>query len=374
MTNRHLLVGALTLLLGGVAAPSASAIQLSQSSQRDGWLAWHGCWSAEGAPADELLCIVPDGDGVRMITTRQGTILGESRVMADGSARSVRYNDCSGTELAYWSADHSRLFLKSDLTCAQGASRKASGMFAFISPTQWLSVQAVTTGDQTATASVRYTAIESTAAPAFVASALRSSTSARAAARAAAAAQLDAVSVSEVASNLDAVAMQEWLRITDQPYALGSAADGDVSGHISALDLASRSGEPVTYTSSEVVRVVERPVYVHRTYVYGGRYYGRYSPWGYDWYGWRVVSAPFIYVRAGSIGIRTAPFGFRYPTHIVRSDRNSWRNDWRAGRATRNGYSRGSDSWGTSSQGRSGRDANRGRDGGSSRQARSGRH
>src|SRR5687767_10974850 len=95
-------------------------------AQGDDWLAWHGCWQAEAAAAGEYLCIVPDGAaGVRMATIAAGAVVAESRVVTDGRARRVQTDGCSGSEVAFWSADYHRVFLTSDLTCEADVERRA---------------------------------------------------------------------------------------------------------------------------------------------------------------------------------------------------------------------------------------------------------
>jgi hypothetical protein len=367
--SRHLTVGGFALLASALTIPTASASSSTEIQDQDDWLAWHGCWQPDGATNGERLCIVPDGAGVRMITVQGDAIVAESRVIADDRERAVRNDDCSGSEIAYWSADGRRVFLSSELTCGEGVSRKASGVFAFTSAHEWVSVQAVTIDDQTATRTVRYSAAESTGLPASITNAFGGSRSARNAARLIALQAIDEDDVSEAVNSIDPVAVQAWLAETNQPYQL----DADVqnaSGQItytSALDQVGRMSNPVVYKTREVVHVVERPV-VHRTYVThvvrscwdpfysgwafgygravtvgvsygypcGGYYYSRYSPWGYDLYGWRYVRAPLLIVRHYPVIIRRGS-GHYYHRTSVRRDHDRWNG----GRVTRDGYRRG---------------------------------
>lgn len=376
--SRHLTVGGFALLASALATSTASATASTDIQLQDDWLAWHGCWQPDGATSGERLCIVPDGAGVRMITVQGNAIVAESRVIADGRARSVRYEDCSGTEVAYWSDDGRRVFLSSELNCGQGVSRKASGVFAFTSAREWVSVQAVTIDDQTATRTVRYAAADATGLPAAITNAFGGSRSARNAARLIALEAIDEDDISEAVNTIDPVAVQAWLDETNQPYKLDAEVQ-NVSGQVaytSALDQVGRMSNPVVYQTREVVHVVERPV-VHRTYVThvvrscwdpfysgwafgygrvvtvgvsygypcGGYYYSRYSPWGYDLYGWRVVHAPVLYVRHAPIIIRRGSGHYHY-TRVIRRDRD---HNWRGGRLTRDGYTQGRSRTGTRS-------------------------
>jgi hypothetical protein len=149
--------------------------------------------------------------------------------------------------------------------------------------------------------------------------------------------------VNEAASNIDPNAVEEWLRITNQPYA--ADVDAGATGYASALEMAAGSSSS-SYTTPTIGYVTSAPVYGHRTFVFGGKYHGRYSPWGYDWYGWRVIHSPFVHVRAGPVFISTRAFG---PHYIVRRGHDSWHPNWRDGRFTDPGFTRGRDGWRTSS-------------------------
>ena len=323
--KRGQMVGMLWLLGGLVAAPAVSG-------QADAWVAWHGCWQAEGAPAGEYLCVLPDGSaGVRMLTVARGAVVAESQVITDGQARRVQTDGCTGNEVALWSADYHRVFLNSELSCEADVKRQASGVFVMTSVGSWISVQAVTIDGRTATRTVRYTMVDDDAAPATVRSMLRQTASDRVMARSAALAPIDDEDVSEAVDRIDAAAVQEWLTATNQLYQLAADQPGGVITR-SALDLTGAYADVrereivhVVERPVEVVHVVEQPVYVTRTYDYryrrcwdpffsgvvvglgrgvsigvghahcGRSYLTRYSPWGYDLFGWRFLRIrPFL--------------------------------------------------------------------------------
>jgi hypothetical protein len=394
MTKR-ILLGAFALIAAAWHTPASATPAQQFPTNRDSWLAWLGCWQADGAPERELLCIVPDGAGVRMITLVEGAPADETRVLTDGRARRVEREGCSGTERAHWSVDGQRVFLNSDLLCEGDVARKVSGIFAITAPDQWLSVQSINIGDQVATRTVHYTAVEPADLPAFVLSVVRTGRASRAAARTAALAPADAQDVEEAVSNVDPNAVEEWLNATGQSALLPEETmDPQLPASALVNDYAPSASNPYNYTTHEIVRVVERPVYVHTTYVntiyrscwdpfyhgfafdgfglrygvaqggYGCRhrhYYGRYSPWGYDLFGWRFISRPVVIWR-GPIIIRRPPIIIRKgPQWTDRRgpidrregpatrtmdgrnnprDRTDDRNDTH-GRVTRNGYSNG---------------------------------
>ncbi len=402
--KKRFLLGAFALIAAAWLTAPASAWQTSM--QQDSWLAWLGCWKAEGAPDAEFLCVVPDGAGVRMVTLVDGAPADESRVLTDGRARRVEREGCSGTERAHWSVDGQRVFLKSDLVCDADVARKVSGIFVITAPNEWMSVQSITVGEQVATRTVRYTAVEPANLPAFIMAVVRSSRAARAAARTAALASADAQDVEEAVSNVDPNTVEAWLTATGQSELLPEETmESQLPAAALVNDYAPSASNPYNYSTREVVHVVEQPVYVHNTYIntvyrscwdpfysgysydgYGLRYgvahggygcarryyYGRYSPWGYDLFGWRYIASPVVIWR-GPIIIRRPPIIIRRGPvpdrrgHITRRDGPATRtndererprdrsNDDRStsnGSVSRNGYSNGvastsaTDRWG----------------------------
>ena len=333
---------ALAAVAGFLAFSSSTSAQTTNVDR--GWLPWQGCWRAEGASEAEKLCIVPDGAGVRLITLEGAAVRVESRVVTDGRARAVNQEGCTGTELANWSADGQRVFLTSDLSCEGGARRRVTGIFAMSGAAEWVSAQAVTIGDQTAARSVRYFAIPPGNLPAAIANALPNARSI-AGAREGLSVVVDADDITEAVNRVDAAAVEEWLTITGQPFQLADDLQPTqvTGGSVSALDMVSRGSyyNQDSYSTNEVVHVVERPTVIHHTtyvntvyrscwdpwfagYVtitrgvylgigsnhYGscGRhYYSRYSPWGYDLWGWRHVRQPIIIVRNNTPIIHRPP-------------------------------------------------------------------
>src|SRR5688572_583772 len=103
----------ISALLLSVVAAATPAPDLS-----DGWLAWQGCWRALGdEDPSSLLCILPQGDGARLIDVARGSVQGEMRLMSDGSAQPFEQEGCKGTQQAVWSRDQQRLFVSSTMTC-----------------------------------------------------------------------------------------------------------------------------------------------------------------------------------------------------------------------------------------------------------------
>jgi hypothetical protein len=283
-------------VLVSITALSLAAPAAAQLTPTAGWQPWFGCWRATDAPADETLCIVPDGAGVRMVTLSDGMVRADSRIVADGQPRRSDRDGCSSTEIGRWSADRRRIFLTSETSCDGDVSRTVSGMLAFLQPSEWLSVQTVTGNDgAVATRSVHFRRV--TNVPSAIASALTGTT----VVRSGVVAPIAEADVSEAMEYVDADAVQEWLRAADAPF---EVASGSQSARWSALDQVGRVSRDVKYVERDVVRIVERPVYVVRSY--GRRHYSScWTPWGYDHYGWRAgpiirISLPIIINRGYS--------------------------------------------------------------------------
>jgi hypothetical protein len=186
----------------------------------DAWLAWVGCWRAEGDSSERSICIVPDGDGVRMITLNAGRVESESRIVANGQARTISQEGCTGTETARWSIDRQRVFLNADLNCGNNVTRKVSGVFAVLSPSQWTSVQSIATADNKRLHTVRYVDTQPTSLPEDIAQAFRDNRLARETVRLAAASRLDLADVEEAVKNVEASVVEGWLTTVGQEFDL----------------------------------------------------------------------------------------------------------------------------------------------------------
>jgi hypothetical protein len=336
-----------------VAAIASTGPETSQQSQQNEWSPWFGCWQAEGAPAGELICIKPTNGGVVMATVLDGKVQDESTISADGLARRVQQQDCRGTERARWSKDGQRVFLDSDVSCGANGRRVVRGMFAFVAPNEWISVQSATAGDSVATRLVRFVA----ANPVQPISGVAAFTAGNAVSEEMLG--VDESDVAEAVEHLGASAAQEWMRESGEPFQLGYD-DSRASRGGSALDQVGRFSNSSPVVVREVVRVVERPVYVYDDYYYD-HYRWHYSPWGYRYYGWHWWPRPVVVVHLPIVIFGNSHYRrdyYHYRTRWYDYDRRWSRNDnWRrdrdwsrnrgsdnyrednGGRVTRGGYS-----------------------------------
>jgi hypothetical protein len=265
---------------------SASVAQAAQAAPvDDAWLAWAGCWRAEGDSSQRSLCIVPRGLGVRMITVNAGKVEAETEIIADGQPRTINQEGCAGTESARWSADRKRLFLTAELNCGNNTMRKVSGMFAVLSANQWASVQTISTAGNTTVHRVRYNEAEPESMPAEVAQSFRDNRLARQTVRLGASSPLDLADVREAALTADTATVQGWLMVVNQEFDLDAGdllelADAGVPG--SVIDVLIAVSNPRYFAVTEE-RSNER---VGRSRGRGDRcyddfWYDPYSPFGY---------------------------------------------------------------------------------------------
>lgn len=150
------LLPALLLLPMVMVAGSLGAASPDEDPQRDSrWLAWYGCWEAYDANDEDasslLVCFQPLAHeaGVEIQTLVDGEILAVEEIIADGIPMPSEEGGCAGERTAEWSQDRSRVFVSSDLQCAEGVSRTTSGVMALTDDgRQWLEIHAVQAGEQ----------------------------------------------------------------------------------------------------------------------------------------------------------------------------------------------------------------------------------
>lgn len=337
---------ALVMAASVSAAPARTQTVHAQDAS---WLAFLGCWRADGDKSDNMLCVVPEGEGVRMITMAGKTIQSESRIVANGEPRAINEEGCSGTETARWSADEQRVFMIADLSCGKNLTRKASSVFAMLS-SHWVNVQSVTTGGNTDTRTIRYVEVDPNELPAEVAQALKNNRLARETARDAAAAPIDLADVQEAVKIVDAGAVQAWLTAANQGFELNGKklvqlADAGVPS--SVIDVMVALSNPEHFAVRQ--RLASENDGRRRSrgrgsdpcfgdgYGYGSMYdpYGYRRGYGYgDGYGDGYGCGGGSYYPGGYGG-----YGYYGPTVVVIEKPGS--TDSQPGKVTRKGYSKG---------------------------------
>jgi hypothetical protein len=130
------------LLAGGTLQAHAQASTAEQSAR---WLAFVGCWEPMGVAEDAgLLCFRPAGGGVEMFNVFEGEVTATEAMVADGVARPVSAEGCTGTESVEFSDDGRRVFTSSTFRCEAGETREGTGVMSFISSTEWVDVRSLT--------------------------------------------------------------------------------------------------------------------------------------------------------------------------------------------------------------------------------------
>ncbi len=119
------------------------------------WLPWIGCWESldDGGEYEEagglLVCFrfLEEGATVEIQTLSEGEVIAREEVRADGTVFPMSEGGCEGERWARWSADGHRLYLRSEMACAEGVTRSTQGVLAIQDGGQrWLEVHAVVAG------------------------------------------------------------------------------------------------------------------------------------------------------------------------------------------------------------------------------------
>ncbi|HET9949152.1 MAG TPA: hypothetical protein VFQ22_09545, partial [Longimicrobiales bacterium] len=127
------------------AAALGAALALPGTAQQDSrWTPYVGCWVPAGAGEEAgLLCFRPAGAGVEMFNVVGGEITAAEPLVADGQARPVSAEGCTGSERVEFSGDGMRAYTTSEFACG-AETRRGSGVMSFIEPNQWIDVRALT--------------------------------------------------------------------------------------------------------------------------------------------------------------------------------------------------------------------------------------
>ena len=335
---RHGFGGALALALASALLLPTGAARAQPAGMDARWLPWLGCWSEVGT-SGELLCVRPagEGEGVELLTVRDGEISGVGRLRADGAVRETSREGCTGTERAGFSPDGHRIYLRSDFVCEGDVDRTGTGLIAFVAPSEWIRVRAVEVAGETAAVTERYReAPEAAAVDAGIEPVTAGREMAVRTARRAAAAPPTTGDLVEASGRVDAEAVKTWVAERDEPLdvnaeKLARLADAGVTDEVIDVVVAVSFPEHFAVDRDARGRVggagpgyrgrLGAGVYGRRPFYRDPFYYG-YTPFGY---------------RFGSYGWW---YGTRSPTVIVVRPRDE---DGSGGRVVNGrGYTRGS--------------------------------
>jgi hypothetical protein len=207
---------AAVITLIGVPAP------LDAQSADPRWQPWVGCWVAAGGT--ERACVSPAAgrSAVDIVTTAGNGAVTRERIEANGEPQVSERDGCTGWERARWSADGLRVYLSSEYQCANGPTRRSSGLLVMSSRGRWLSVAGVTLGENTGVRVLRYDAAVSTAATLAARAAMAS---------------IDLAALIEASRQANPLVVEAWLGESEQAFStnarrLGELADANVPERI----------------------------------------------------------------------------------------------------------------------------------------------
>ncbi len=233
-----LLSSALLLTAASMAGAQTSAVAPS-------WDAWIGCWkpafAATPASASPTVCVsrTAVSSAVEVATIQNGTVLTRDTIDASGQQRAVSSQGCTGWELARWSADVHRVYLQSEVTCADKIKRIGTGILAISPSGDWLDIHGVTAGGNSGVRVTHYTdapvsLIDSLPAIAGGRATRQIATSG---ARTAAGSALAISAIAEAVKAVDTAVVQAWIvergaRYTLDAKQLIALADAGVPGSV----------------------------------------------------------------------------------------------------------------------------------------------
>jgi hypothetical protein len=207
------------VLLAATALFGSVPVQAQNPTVDSRWLAYLGCWRSIELGHESTVCLVPgaeaEADAVDLITIDSGYVVAAEQIAATGQRLETMRADCTGWQSAQWSAVSDRLYLRSEETCPGWGTRAGTGLIALTHEGQLLYIQGNTLGGKTGVRVQRYR--ETAVAPDLPSevkdalSTLNPDLTARARARAGAAAPLAIDDLAEASRQLDVAVEEAWL-------------------------------------------------------------------------------------------------------------------------------------------------------------------
>jgi uncharacterized membrane protein YgcG len=306
---------ALVLAAAATGRAAAQNAPASDAAADPRWHAWYGCWSAAPDSAVRagavlraeapITCVTPaGGSAVDVTTVVAGKVAARDRVDASGAQRRFDRDGCAGWERGEWAADGRRVYLRSELTCANNVRRTGDGVLAFAAGGEWLDVRSATVGGYTGVRTVRHRPAPAPfGLPADVAAALKTGGLAVETARAAVSAPATTADVVDVSRRAGAPVAAAWLAELRQRFALDARqlvalADAGVPGTVTDVLVATSFPQRFALGPSGAERALREPraaddalalgrpgpVAVLNSPLYGGWGWNAYGlgPFGYN--------------------------------------------------------------------------------------------
>jgi hypothetical protein len=322
-------------VLGGALVSALTltwAVSSAEAQATDGrWLPWLGCWEAIDVGAEgsdgAMLCVIPatTHSGVELTTVLpDGRASGPEPVQGDGVERSFSSDGCEGTRAAEFSDDGTRVYVHTEQVCEGDVLRATRGVFAMVTPYEWVDVQAVDADGRGSAWAMRYRAVSDERAEAVGQGAvLEGRRSSVRSARIGAARPPGVDDVADVYRHVGAEAAKAWVVEMNSPVDLNAErlielSDTGVPGDV--IDVVVAVSYPTRFSVDRDAGVRElqpEPAgYAARVPYYGYGYFGfnRWDPFYSSFY------SPYGY-RSGYGGYYGS-YGYYRPTVIRVEPRN----------------------------------------------------
>ncbi len=219
-----------SLLLAGLVLGLAAAGSANAQASDTRWQAWVGCWQPvatdsagmEVEASGDLVCVVPHGDvSVEIATVSGGEIVSRDTVNANGQEMRGPRGTCVGMQVAEWSANATRVYLRSESICPGGIRRLANGLISITPDGEWLDIRGLNSGEAHGVRVQRYRAANPDAdgpLPAEITELL--ATRPDRSARIGAAQSISAEDIIEATGKIEPDVVQAWLVETNQGFFL----------------------------------------------------------------------------------------------------------------------------------------------------------
>ena len=298
----------LALISALLSATSSTAFAQPTAESADSpWLPWLGCWQLVAdvvrlpavlqnpeekeyrVPDEHLVCVTPGAKGeAKLSTYADGELLLEETLFADGARRPFAVSDCRGHQVTEWSSNRALLYLRSEMSCANGKQQSFTGVSFFRRWNTWVDIQALESGAEREVVIRRYRPASSEAVSKLEFEELPPGTAtAVTAARAAISRPLTIDDLAEASDKIDSAAVEAALMESGSTYDLNGKtlvqlADAGISPE--TIDLMVALAYPERF---EVSRETQGGSYGGGNAALGHSYWSSFffAPFGYYyWY------------------------------------------------------------------------------------------
>lgn len=323
MICRNLLPTVIALVFSMTLTPETRASGMSDTGINSDtrWLPWIGSWrlvsntvnTSDSELTEEYILTVSPGDDVNSVTMkgyRDGIVISEENITADGLRHSLTDDGCTGWYLHSWSETGRRLLLNSESSCEEDLPRLISGMSIFDDIGEWLEIRLLKSGEEKAITISRYRNVEgdqvipgsvNATDPVF--------------ARISAGTSLSISEVIELSSKVEPEVLEAALMELHEPFPIDSKqlarlADSEVPSQIVDLMVALSFPDKFTVERTTISTVKEtappksytdlRPPYRYWPYGHppyswhwGSHIYSHYDHWYFGWNTWPEWYYPY---------------------------------------------------------------------------------